>query len=174
MTTEPTGTATPPTSPSRMPRRSARTARRIVLAGATLVLAGAGVAVAAPANAIEVEPIAWVHVLNACKSPGRSGELPNTYYVNVHLLGSYLPVTYTFTSLSTRGGPALTSITPQQVTLPAHVAGSDVTLLVQGGTNSGYGPATLTSTHSDSVFTGTRTDAISHFHPTHDGTCPVP
>lgn len=175
MTSKPTTTATPPTSStSRMPGRSARTARR-VLTGATLVLAaaGTGMATAGPASA---EIIHFEHVIvdSACKSPGHSGPVPNAYYVNVTLIGGLTPKTFTFDSLSIKGGPALTSITPKQVTVPGHLGDTSVTLLVEGAPNSGNGVGSLTTYVVGSGFTAKDVLPVRSFTPTHDGTCAVP
>ncbi|MEP6632070.1 MAG: hypothetical protein ABJA89_16495, partial [Lapillicoccus sp.] len=154
MTTEPTRTATPPTSSTpRMPGRSARIARR-VLTGATLVLAaaGTGMATAGPASA-EVGHFENLIVNSACKSPGNSGPVPNAYYVDVTLLGGSSDKTFTFDSLSIKGGPALAAISPKQVTVPAHQGDTTVTLLVEGASNSGSGVGSLTTHVVGSGFT---------------------
>ncbi|MEP6629754.1 MAG: hypothetical protein ABJA89_04750 [Lapillicoccus sp.] len=169
MTTEPTIT----TSPIPTPRMPGRSTRRGLLVGATLVLAAAGVATAAPASA-EVVQFSEMRLDSACKSPGHSGPVPNAYYVSVTLFGGAGSKSFTFDSLSIKGGPALTSITPKQVTVPGNTGNTTVTLLVEGATNSANGVGTLTT---DVVGSGYRTHqklAIKSFQPTHDGTCAVP
>jgi hypothetical protein len=175
MTTQPTRTATPPASPSRVPRRSARTARRVALAGATLVLAGAGVAVAAPASA---ETVTFEHLFatNACKSPGKSGPMPNTYYVTVTLLGNKASAaSFTFESLSVKSGAAMTSITPKEVTIPAGTGDRSVTLTVEGGATSANGAGTLTATYISGIYRDVDVVPVpTGFAPTKGSNCAVP
>ena len=157
-----------------MPGRSSRLARR-ALTGTVLVLAaaGAGMATAGPASA-EIVHISHVRVDSACKSPGNSGPVPNAYYVNVTLLGGAAPKTVTFESLSIKGGPALTSISPKQVTVPAHEGDMTVTLLVEGASNSGNGVGALKTHVVGAGFTANSTVPVPSFAPTHDGTCALP
>ena len=143
------------------------------LAAAILALGAAGIATAAPASA-EIVHFSQLHVNSACKSPGQSGPVPNAYYVNVTLLGGFSPKSFTFESLSVKGGPALTSITPKQVTVPGNTGNMTVTLLVEGANNSGNGAGTLTSHVVGTGYRVNEKTAIKGFQPTHDGGCAMP
>ncbi len=167
-TSSATTTATSLTS--RASRR--RIHRTLALAGTAMLFGGAALAAAGPAQAAGavLDP---VQVERSCKTPGKSGSPDKAYYSSVVLRGSATgSSTFTFDSLTVQNNPALTQITPKQVTVPA---GSTTTVTIQatGAKNSANGPAVLTSTVNQGGTTSQHTGTISTFAPMQTADCGV-
>ena len=151
---------------------STRIHRTLALAGTAMLLGGAALAAAAPAQAAGavLDP---VQVERSCKTPGKSGSPEKAYYSSVRLRGSATgSSTFTFDSLTVENNPALTQITPKQVSVPAHST-TTVTIQVTGATNSANGPALLKATATQGGVTSQHTGTITNFAPMQTTQCGV-